>query len=367
MPDLTKLFSSISHPQQWDLNTGNLERAYPASSQVGSLGFRPTGNTYTPSMASFDNKAEAADAEEVDGHFEEDSDAEDIEAALKPSADATSSTLPPLEPTPSPVKNFADAMNPSLPELSSDVLLCASLDGQVSLYDRRAEDAAMRRFGTEKGTPPWAMQACWSPDGQAVYVGRRNASVNVYDLRAGCKQPRRSVHFPPSSGPVTAVQAHPDNRHLLCGSSDNMRLVDLEWSLQPSEDRRHVHYRVVPGYSSGSVSSIGAILCAPLLQAIESLLKDFAFLLTSYGSQGRLNGGCIGTARHGRANAGRDGRNRDSCNTMMTMIQFTLLPPPETFLRQPSLHDLGSPPRRPDERSANPPEVLQPERRAAYC
>lgn len=112
-------------------------------------------------QAQTEDKEEKQDAkeeeeEEADGHFEEDSEAEDVAAALKPPAE--SDPLKTLQPTPSPVKNFPDALSPSLPELSADVLLCASLDGQISLYDRRAKEAAMRKFDFTKDTPPWAMQ-----------------------------------------------------------------------------------------------------------------------------------------------------------------------------------------------------------------
>lgn len=144
--------------QQWDLNTGSLSRSYPAGNQIASLAFRPTGNSYTPSLPATPQENDRDSSTEADAVGEEDSDPDDIAAALKPQVTSVDGTVS-LPPTPSPLRKFADALNPSLPELSQDVLLCSSFDGQVTLYDRRAKEAAMRKFGMDKNTAPWAMQA----------------------------------------------------------------------------------------------------------------------------------------------------------------------------------------------------------------
>lgn len=68
-------------------------------------------------------------------------------------------------------------------------------------------------------------QASWSPTGNAVYVGRRNAQISVYDLRTSSVQ---SIHLPKSSGRITALHAMQDNRHLLISSNDTVRLWNLE-------------------------------------------------------------------------------------------------------------------------------------------
>lgn len=58
-----------------------------------------------------------------------------------------------------------------------------------------------------------------------MYVGRRNASVSVYDLRTSTIE---TLYLPKSSGKVTGIHAMQDNRHILISSSDTVRLYNLE-------------------------------------------------------------------------------------------------------------------------------------------
>jgi transcriptional activator SPT8 len=92
---------------------------------------------------------------------------------------------------------------------SSDILMTASIDGQVILWDKRARssgDSARNGGGgvgrlwmSEKNTtvvlvgeflhrlPTFvnarAFQACWSADGGQIYAGRRNGTVDIWDVR----------------------------------------------------------------------------------------------------------------------------------------------------------------------------------------
>ena len=59
----------------------------------------------------------------------------------------------------------------------------------------------------------------------SVHVGRRNSSIDIYDLRT-CAT--RSITLPSSTGPVKALQPLRDQRHLLVSSADTVRLYDLE-------------------------------------------------------------------------------------------------------------------------------------------
>lgn len=82
-------------------------------------------------------------------------------------------------------------------------------------------------------TPPWCVSACWSADGSQVYAGRRNGTVDVWDVRMGVtggeadgmgmglgmegqRTPRvlKVIRNPPSSGVVSYVCAFPDGRHI---------------------------------------------------------------------------------------------------------------------------------------------------------
>lgn len=57
------------------------------------------------------------------------------------------------------------------------------------------------------------IKACWSQDGKHVYCGRRNNTVDDFDLVAG----RFATKFklPIDSGPVSLVKSMPDGKHLL--------------------------------------------------------------------------------------------------------------------------------------------------------
>lgn len=64
------------------------------------------------------------------------------------------------------------------------------------------------------------IQACWSPDGRHVYVGRRKGkskaelpSVDEFDILE--QRNTRNIKFPEMSGAVSAVAAMPNGKHLV--------------------------------------------------------------------------------------------------------------------------------------------------------
>lgn len=59
------------------------------------------------------------------------------------------------------------------------------------------------------------MNACWSPDGNFIYAGRRNGTVEEFSLHKGLKGAERSFKLPNGSGSVSAVRAMPNGRHLI--------------------------------------------------------------------------------------------------------------------------------------------------------
>ena len=69
--------------------------------------------------------------------------------------------------------------------------------------------------------PKAVSQACWSTDGSHIYAGRRNGTVDVWDVRSlGRSGPHctpkllKSLRNPPSSGVVSCVVPFPDGRHI---------------------------------------------------------------------------------------------------------------------------------------------------------
>lgn len=103
-----------------------------------------------------------------------------------------------------------------LPEASSasdSTFLAASIDGSLRVWDKRQSKSVAKI--TPQHVPPWCMNACWSPDGNFIYAGRRNGTVDEYSLHKGLRGAERSFKLPNNSGPVSAVRAMPNGRHLI--------------------------------------------------------------------------------------------------------------------------------------------------------
>ena len=157
-----------------------------------------------------------------------------------------------------------------LPEASSSsdsTFFAASIDGSLRIWDKR-QDAPIAKI-TPQNVPPWCMNACWSPDGNFIYAGRRNGTVDEYSLHKGLRSAERSFKLPNNSGPVSAVRAMPNGRHLIwsvycdlgearlidgSASYDILRLYDL----QQQQIFKHatVPFLIVPGHRTGVVSHL---------------------------------------------------------------------------------------------------------------
>ena len=96
---------------------------------------------------------------------------------------------------------------------SDSTFLAASIDGGLRIWDKR-QNAPIAKI-TPQNVPPWCMNACWSPDGNFIYAGRRNGTVDEYSLHKGLRGAERSFKLPNNSGPVSALRAMPNGRHLI--------------------------------------------------------------------------------------------------------------------------------------------------------
>lgn len=103
---------------------------------------------------------------------------------------------------------------PDAPPTSDSTFLDASFDGAIRIWDRRQPNP-IARITPPRGIPPWCMSACWSPDGNFIYAGRRNNAVDEYSLHKGFREPTRTFKFPSGSGPVSAVRTMPNGKHLV--------------------------------------------------------------------------------------------------------------------------------------------------------
>lgn len=97
---------------------------------------------------------------------------------------------------------------------SDSTFLAATIDGTLRIWDRRQQNP-VARIPSRPGVPPWCMAACWSPDGNYIYAGRRNGTVEEFSLHKGLRDAERTFKFPQGSGAVTAVRAMPNGRHLI--------------------------------------------------------------------------------------------------------------------------------------------------------
>ncbi|CAK7200883.1 Transcription factor spt8 [Sporothrix eucalyptigena] len=139
-------------------------------------------------------------------------------------------------------------------QVSDSTFFSASIDGPIQIWDRRQRLPAAR-IRNRPGVPPWCMGACWSPDGNRIYAGRRNGTVEEFDIhkaKAGW-QPERSLRFPAGSGPVSAVRAMVNGRHLVCASHDILRLYDIQHS--SALPHSNVPFLIIPGPPRAGVIS----------------------------------------------------------------------------------------------------------------
>ncbi|KYK58826.1 hypothetical protein DCS_05844 [Drechmeria coniospora] len=140
---------------------------------------------------------------------------------------------------------------------STTTFLSSAIDGTIRLWDRRMAQPAAR-IANRPGVPPWCMSACWSPDGNMVYAGRRNGTVEEFDVRRAKRgwEPERVLRFPAGSGAVSAVKPMMNGRHLVCASHDILRLYDL----RDTRALKHstVPFLIIPGPPrAGVISGLG--------------------------------------------------------------------------------------------------------------
>ncbi|KAJ4146994.1 hypothetical protein LMH87_001547 [Akanthomyces muscarius] len=168
---------------------------------------------------------------------------EDAGATQPTQSDTLPGTEPAIDSTPkSPiiVSDAAAGKQRDQSQTSTTTFLSSAMDGTIRIWDRRVPNP-VARISPRAGVPPWCMSACWSPDGNMIYAGRRNGTVEEYDVHKARRgwEPERVLKFPGGSGAVSAVKPMVNGRHLICASHDIMRLYDLQ-------DRRAFKHSTVP-------------------------------------------------------------------------------------------------------------------------
>ncbi|KAH6854750.1 SPT8-like protein [Chaetomium sp. MPI-CAGE-AT-0009] len=137
---------------------------------------------------------------------------------------------------------------------SINTFLSAAMDGTIRLWDRRVQDP-VARINNRRGVPPWCMGACWSPDGNWIYAGRRNGTVEEYSVHNATSTwlPERTLKFPAGSGAVSCVRPMANGRHLVCASHDILRLYDLRDNSAFKHSK--VPFIIIPGPPRAGVIS----------------------------------------------------------------------------------------------------------------
>ncbi|CAB4427009.1 unnamed protein product [Rhizophagus irregularis] len=191
----------------WDLNTGQVVREFSGhSSQISSISFRPFTNT-----------------------------------SSRTSGQSSPASFDPLFDEPEDMLTH-----------SNDVLLTTSIDGNCFVWDKRAMNSIPRKMPPPERTPPWCLSACWSADGNKIYCARRNGTVDEWDFVSG--KFIRSFKMPSGSGPVSYVSSMPNGKHIICASTDNIRLWNVMDDYELSKSA--VPFLIVPGHHGGTISQI---------------------------------------------------------------------------------------------------------------
>ncbi|TGZ82946.1 WD40 repeat-like protein [Ascodesmis nigricans] len=254
----------------WDLNTGQPVRIYtlPAG-QISSLEFRPTstalpvattnGTTSAPGTGAAASPAESNRSfGSLFGDDDDDGNPRSPQQSNSTISDSTLQAVPSSngdQPPPPPTKDSQQSHQ------SDSIFLSTSMDGLLRIYDRRtSSQAPIFTAHPPRGCPPWCMSAVWSTDGNSIYCGRRNSTVDEFSLYNGLATPMRTLKFPLGSGPVSALCAMPNGRSLICASFDNLRLWDLKADMQEESGKKRgklaVPFEIVPGHHGGVVSKV---------------------------------------------------------------------------------------------------------------
>ncbi|ODV78648.1 WD40 repeat-like protein [Suhomyces tanzawaensis NRRL Y-17324] len=257
--------------RQWDLNTGKVITLYDqCSGQVSNIQYRPQGlldftvdNLESDDEESTENKKKSGDNEnesEIGSLFgDSDESGDDDDSKLsKPSFNNSHTTKT---------------------HRNEDIFMSSSIDGTIAIWDIRTAEPVLR-LGVSEGIPPWCMSSTWSNDGDLIYAGRRNSTVEEFSIRMPHKRSttgsgkntmvpnvRKLLQFPKISGPVSAISTMPNDDFLLCGSNDNIRLYNLKLydsvgggaaasTTSSGSKKPATPFLIIPGHQGGILSNL---------------------------------------------------------------------------------------------------------------
>ncbi len=107
----------------------------------------------------------------------------------------------------------------------------------------------------------------WLGDGNQVLAGRRNGTIDIWDVRKTAPTAAsvlRTLRTPSDSGPVSCIVAFPDGKHVATASTDNIRLWNTVEYYEPEEPARKKSsrppFRIIAGHHGGTISSMSECL-----------------------------------------------------------------------------------------------------------
>ncbi|KAF5373647.1 hypothetical protein D9758_000602 [Tetrapyrgos nigripes] len=281
---------------QWDLNTGQRVRTFTShGSQLMCIAVRPTNAVYSesgsplvvhtepeplaftpegnavpntstgPPQTDTDTKSDASDFDPLFDDEPEDAPKSTIISGTnlpQPPQRTSASTVAPPKGAP-PLLDYERYKT-----FSPDILMTVAIDGQIMLWDKRVNSpgTGIGRLAIHEKTPPWCLSAAWSADGNQIYAGRRNSTVEIYDVRQSGRAnlgagPRllKTLRNPISSRVVSCVVAFPDSKHIACASLDNIRLWNVAEAVESDISGRTksgVQFKIIPGHHGGYISQM---------------------------------------------------------------------------------------------------------------
>ncbi|KAI3405425.2 SPT8 [Candida oxycetoniae] len=269
--------------REWDLNTGKtITEFLPSSGQISNIQFRPDGlEDVTFQVMGTEREATNQQQEERagqtaatinnnnknDNEYDDDDDDDDDVDSLFGDSDKEDGK----EKQDNATKRSSEAQ--SKVHRNSDIFMSSSIDGTINIWDVRVQQPVIR-IGISEGIPPWCMSSTWSNNGDFIYAGRRNSTIEEISIKMPHRRSSSGHHkdtmvpnvskllqFPKISGPVSAISTMPNDKFLLCGSNDNIRLYDLRLydDLNNSAvnlKKQATPFLIVPGHHGGMLSQL---------------------------------------------------------------------------------------------------------------
>lgn len=272
---------------KWDLNNGkNLNIFNKSTGQISSLQYRPiigTDINWKPITDDDDNNnndnntsKSKDDDDDMDSLFGDDDENEEEEKEEEENKEIDNKSQIEIDKqsidNPQFKRDIVKLQKDSIQsgtyeglKNSDDIFLSSSINGSINIWDSRMNENSncVCKIPTLPNTPPWCTSATWSVDGDSIFVGRRNSTIENFDIRYPTKI-SKLLKFPNASGSISCVRTLPNKNYILCGCQDNIRLYDLRLYESTKNDGNSnsksssskIPFTIIPGHNGGILSDL---------------------------------------------------------------------------------------------------------------